>query len=103
MAGLLLSQVQLKKDILKNEKYALLFSVEEVNKLLLQGIPFRDAYRKIAADIEQGNFSHTNTLNHSHQGSISNLCNDKIEFGMNDIIQKFNFNKVKIALQQLLS
>ncbi|MBK7377030.1 MAG: argininosuccinate lyase [Chitinophagaceae bacterium] len=103
MTHLMLANIQVKKDILKDEKYALLFSVEEVNKLVLQGIPFRDAYKKVAADIEQGKFSPTQTLQQTHAGSAGNLCNDAIRQMMDDIIQKFNFTKVKIALQQLLS
>lgn len=103
MAGFMLSQVQVKKDILADEKYAFLFSVEEVNKLVLEGVPFRDAYKKVAGDIEQGKFNTTGHLSHIHEGSVGNLCNDKIEHLMNDVIQKFNFAKVKIALQQLLS
>ncbi len=103
MTGLMLSHIQIKKDLLKDEKYTFLFSVEEVNKLVLQGIPFRDAYKKIGTDIEQGKFSHTHAPGHTHQGSIGNLCNAQIQQMMNDITQKFNFNKVKIALQQLLS
>jgi len=103
MTGLMLSNIQVKKDLLKDDKYAFLFSVEEVNKLVLQGIPFRDAYKKVGTDIEQGKFSHTAAPNHSHQGSIGNLCNAEIQQLMDKIIQNFNFNKVKIALQQLLS
>jgi argininosuccinate lyase len=103
MTGLMLSNIEIKKDLLKDEKYAFLFSVEEVNKLVLQGMPFRDAYKKIGADIEAGTFTHSTSPMHTHEGSIGNLCNHQIEADMNDIIQKFNFDKVKIALQQLLS
>jgi len=103
MTGLMLSQIQIKKDLLKDEKYKFLFSVEEVNKLVLQGTPFRDAYKKVGADIEQGKFSHSATPAHSHEGSIGNLCNDQVREMMNNIILNFNFSKVKIALQQLLS
>ena len=103
MTGLMLSNIEVKKDLLKDEKYAFLFSVEEVNKLVMQGMPFRDAYKKLGQDIEQGKFSHSGSLQHTHQGSIGNLCNDEIRRAMDDIIQKFNFSKVKIALQQLLS
>ncbi|MEP7238883.1 MAG: argininosuccinate lyase [Ferruginibacter sp.] len=102
MSGLMLSNIEISKDLLKDDKYAFLFSVEEVNKLVLQGMPFRDAYQKVGADIEAGNFTHSASPAHTHEGSIGNLCNDKVEDMMNDIIQKFNFNKVKIALQQLL-
>ena len=103
MAGLMLSNIVVNKNLLKDEKYTFLFSVEEVNKLVLQGMPFRDAYKKIGADIEAGSFTHSTSPIHTHQGSIGNLCNDKIQGLMNDITLKFNFEKVKIALQQLLS
>jgi argininosuccinate lyase len=103
MTGLMLSNIEIKKDLLQDEKYKFLFSVEEVNKLVLDGMPFRDAYKKVGAAIEAGNFTHSASPAHTHYGSIGNLCNDKIEAMMHDIIQKFNFDKVKIALQQLLS
>ena len=103
MTGLMLSNIRVNKNILTDEKYAFLFSVEEVNKLVIAGMPFRDAYKKVGIDIEQGKFKHTVSLNHSHEGSIGNLCNREIQRMMNDIIQNFNFAKVKIALQQLLS
>ena len=103
MTALMLSNIEIKKDLLKDEKYAFLFSVEEVNKLVLAGMPFRDAYKKVGADIEAGTFTHSSSPNHTHEGSIGNLCNDQIQHMMDDIIQKFNFTKVKIALQQLLS
>jgi argininosuccinate lyase len=66
-------------------------------------MPFRDAYKKVGVDIEQGNFKYSTAINHTHEGSIGNLCNPQIQQAMKDIIQKFNFEKVKIALQQLLS
>jgi argininosuccinate lyase len=103
MTGLMLNNIQIKKDLLQDEKYTFLFSVEEVNKLVLQGMPFRDAYKKVAADIESGNFTHSTSPIHTHEGSIGNLCNDQIQAMMQNIIQKFDFDKVKIALQQLLS
>ncbi|MBK7122545.1 MAG: argininosuccinate lyase [Chitinophagaceae bacterium] len=103
MTGLMLENMIIKKDLLNDARYTYLFSVEAVNKLVTGGMPFRDAYKKVGADIEAGNFSHTASLHHTHEGSISNLCNEKIQDMMNDIIQKFNFNKAKIALQQLIS
>ncbi len=103
MAGLMLSNIEIKKDILSDDKYAYLFSVEEVNKLVLQGIPFRDAYKKVGGDIEAGKFTHSAQAEHTHEGSIGNLCNGRLQAMMEEIIQKFGFNKVKIALQQLLS
>ncbi len=103
MAGLMLVNIEVKTDLLKDEKYKYLFSVEEVNKLVLQGVPFRDAYKKIGLDIEAGKFEHSGFPAHTHEGSAGNLCNHQIQGMMEDILQKFNFAKVKIALQQLLS
>lgn len=103
MAALMLSNIVVNKDLLKDEKYKYLFSVDEVNKLVLQGIPFRDAYKQIGASIEAGEFTHSTSPSHTHEGSIGNLCNTEIQHMMADIILKFNFSKVKIALQQLLS
>ena len=71
--GLMLSNIEIKKDILADEKYKYLFSVEEVNKLVLQGMPFRDAYKKVGMDIEAGKFSYTTNLKHTHEGSIGYL------------------------------
>ena len=102
MAGLMLSNIEVKKDLLEDEKYQFLFSVEEVNKLVLQGIPFRDAYKKIGREIEQGNFNYTTSVNHTHEGSIGNLCNEQISAMMNKVLHRFNFSKVNNALEQLL-
>jgi argininosuccinate lyase len=102
MAGLMLSNIQVKKDLLQDEKYKFLFSVEEVNKLVLQGVPFRDAYKKVGIDIEEGNFKYSTEVKHTHEGSIGNLQNDKIAAMMENVIKKFDFKKVKDALQKLL-
>ena len=99
----MLSNIQVNKDILQEEKYTYLFSVEEVNKLVLQGVPFRDAYKKIGQDIEQGKFSHSKEINHTHQGSIGNLCNDQIQRMMNEQLENFNFKNTEQALAKLLS
>ncbi|HTB51585.1 MAG TPA: argininosuccinate lyase [Ferruginibacter sp.] len=103
MAGLMLTNISVNKDLLKDEKYKYLFSVEEVNKLVLQGTPFRDAYKKVGLDIEQGTFTHTPSPNHVHEGSIGNLCNKEITQMMEDVIKQYNFHNTKIALKQLLS
>ncbi|MEJ7587947.1 MAG: argininosuccinate lyase [Ferruginibacter sp.] len=103
MTGLMLSNIQVKKELLKDERYKYLFSVEEVNKLVLQGTPFRDAYKKVGMDIEAGNFTYTPTTAHNHEGSIGNLCNDQVQRMMDMVISKFNFKKVNIAIRELLS
>ncbi len=102
MAGLMLSNVQVKPNLLEDEKYKFLFSVEEVNKLVLQGTPFRDAYKQVGAQIEQGVFTYNTTLNHSHEGSIGNLCNEQVAANMAKVLQRFNFHKIDRALEQLL-
>jgi len=102
MAALMLSNISVKDNILDDAKYKYAFSVEEVNKLVLQGIPFRDAYKKIGLDIESGKFNYNTTLNHTHEGSIGNLCNDMIQANMQKIVAAFEFNKVHVAIQQLL-
>lgn len=103
MAGLMLSNIEVKKDLLADEKYKFLFSVEEVNKLVLQGVPFRDAYKKVGMDIEQEKFKYTTAVNHTHEGSIGNLCNSEIQKLMSDTVSGFNFNKVHDAISRLLA
>lgn len=102
MATLMIKKIEIKKDILKDEKYKYLFSVEEMNKLVQQGIPLRDAYKKIGMDIENNKFTYDININHTHEGSIGNLQNASIKKMMNKIISRFSFNKVNDALQKLL-
>jgi argininosuccinate lyase len=102
MASLMFSSITIKENILADEKYRFLFSVEEVNKLVLQGIPFRDAYKKVGGDIEQGSFKYDTTIAHTHEGSINNLQNDQIAGLMQDTVRQFNFSKVNAALKTLI-
>lgn len=103
MAGLMLSNIEIKKDILADEKYRFAFSVEEVNKLVNSGIPFRDAYKKVGKDIEAGQFSYSTVVNHSHEGSIGNLCTSAIKDQMQRIVGSFSFDAVQKAIKQLVS
>ncbi len=102
MTGLMLRNISVNENILEDEKYQFLFSVEEVNKLVLEGMPFRDAYKKIGNAIEQHQFTFNTTVKHTHEGSIGNLCNEQISHNMNKIVERFNFGKINSALQQLL-
>ncbi len=102
MAGLMISNVVVKKDLLLNKQYQYLFSVEEVNKLVLQGIPFRDAYKQIGNDIDKGNFSYSPSPSHTHEGSIGNLQHQQVILMMDKVVSRFNFGKVEGALKQLL-
>ena len=76
--------------------------MEEVNKLVLQGIPFRDAYKQVGTAIEAGTFTHTNQVHHVHEGSIGNLCNEQIRTMMQQTLVKFEFEKVHTAINALL-
>lgn len=102
MTHLMISSLQVKENILADEKYKYLFSVEEVNKLVLGGMPFRDAYKKVGLDIEQGKFSYTTHINHTHEGSIGNLMTAKIESNFQEILKRFDFQKVNRAITDLL-
>lgn len=102
MTTLMLESLSVNDNIISDKKYESIFSVEEVNKLTLQGIPFRDAYKKVGLDIENGNFVPNRVLLHTHEGSIGNLMNDKIEEYKDKIISEFTFEKVREAENQLI-
>jgi argininosuccinate lyase len=102
MATLMMAQVEVNENILDDSKYESIFSVEEVNRLTLSGVPFRDAYKKVGLDIEAGNFKPEKTVCHTHEGSIGNLCNDEIVKYKNSILKQFTFEKVKEAERKLL-
>ena len=102
MAGLMLSNIDIKKDILADEKYKYLFSVEEVNKLVNAGMPFRDAYKKVGMDIETGNFKYDTFVRHTHEGSIGNLCTAEIKAQMLKVVGSFPFDKINAAINKLL-
>ena len=103
MAAMMMERVDVKTDILNEPKYDLIFSVEEVNRLAQNGMPFRDAYKKVGLDIEAGNFNPDKNIHHTHEGSIGNLCNDRIKIYMDSIREQFNFSGVHEAEQNLLN
>jgi argininosuccinate lyase len=103
MAHLMLSNIDIKDNILADDKYKYLFSVEEVNKLVLSGVPFRDAYKKVGLDIEQGKYNPERSVNHTHEGSIGNPGNDQIVRMMDHALNGFNFQKVDLAVKELLA
>ena len=102
MAGLMLTNIEIKKNILAGEEYKYLFSVEEVNKLVNAGMPFRDAYKKIGTDIEAGNFKYDTSLHHTHEGSIGNLCTGEIKKQMQKVVNSFPFASVSNAIENIL-
>jgi argininosuccinate lyase len=103
MMQLMLKNIQVKENILADDQYKFLFSVEEVNKLVLGGMPFREAYQKVGRDIEQGNYSPSRTVNHTHEGSIGNLCTAEIAMMMQEALSRFRFEQVHEAVRKLLS
>jgi argininosuccinate lyase len=102
LMSLMVNNMAVKKDLLSNPQYRYLFSVEEVNKLVLEGMAFRDAYKKIGADIEDGSFQYSTTIQHTHEGSIGNLCTAQIAEAMKDAIDAFSFKKYHVAIDRLL-
>ena len=87
---------------MEDPRYALAFSVEKVNALAASGVPFRDAYRQVADEISDGNFKYEGALNHTHEGSIGNLCNAQVADRMQKITARFDFDKVDRAVESLL-
>ncbi len=102
MMHLMISNIKVKENLLSDERYKYLFSVEEVNSLVLQGVPFRDAYKKVGVAIEEGKFEYSTTVNHTHEGSIGNLCTKQIAEAMQEAIKAFGFEKYHEAIKNLL-
>lgn len=102
MVSLMLANISVKENILADDKYKYVFSVEEVNKRVLQGVPFRDAYKEIGMAIEEGRFTYTTQVNHVHEGSIGNLCTAQINAMMQQTLSQFGFEKVNTAIEKLV-
>jgi argininosuccinate lyase len=102
MTQLMLTNVYVKDNILSDEKYKFLFSVEEVNKLVLAGVPFRDAYKRVGQDIAEGNYRPDTRLHHVHEGSLGNLCLDEISLNMEKAVRSFGFHHYHHAISRLL-
>lgn len=102
MVTRMLSEVEINNQILDDSRYDAIFSVEKVNELVLQGVPFRDAYKQVGLEIEAGNFKPNKQLNHTHEGSIGNLCNDKIEILYKKVLSEFNFDRINTAIENLV-
>jgi argininosuccinate lyase len=99
---LMLEHIEIKKNLLENEQFKYLFSVEEVNKLVLAGVPFREAYQQVGENIEKGQFTWNTHIEHTHEGSIGNLCLNQIEANLNEVLHRFQFEKTRQALEHLL-
>ena len=102
MTAYIIKEMKVNGHILDDDKYLSIFSVEEVNRLAREGMPFRDAYKKVGLDIEAGNFSHDRQVHHTHEGSIGNLCNESVSLLMQNIIDGFGFRRVEQAEAKLV-
>lgn len=102
MTTYIIRKMKVNDHILDDERYAPIFSVEEVNRLAREGMPFRDAYKKVGLDIEAGRFVPCKEVHHTHEGSIGNLCNEAITSLMQQVVEGFNFKHMEEAERQLL-
>lgn len=103
LATFAVEQMTVKKDLMKDPLYKYAFSVEEVNRRVLEGIPFREAYKQVGIEIDNGSFTIPETIKHTHAGSIGNLCNEHIREKMNAILQQFSFDQMNRAIQNLIT
>lgn len=102
IATFMFQNITIKDDILKDKKYDYLFSVEVVNDLALQGVPFREAYKIVGEQIENGTFAPSRQIHHTHEGTIGNLCNEQIAASMQAVLSQFGFEKVNKAIEDLV-
>lgn len=103
MTAYIVERTEVNEHILENPLYDPIFSVEEVNRRVIAGTPFREAYKQVGLEIEAGNFTPDRNIHHTHEGSIGNLCNDKIADLMNATLGEFHFERVDEAVQKLLT
>ncbi len=102
MTAYIINKIEVNDHILDDPRYDPMFSVEEVNRLATEGMPFRDAYKKVGLDIEAGQFTPNKNIHHTHEGSIGNLCNDRICHLMQTTLEGFEFERTKQAELSLL-
>jgi len=102
VAAFALENITVNEHILEDDKYRYLYSVEEVNRLVMAGTPFRDAYREVGAAIEKNQFNPGKEIHHTHEGSIGNLCLDRIQAKMDQVVSQFHFEKASMAIETLL-
>ena len=102
MATYIIERIEVNKEILNDSRYDAMFSVEEVNRLASEGMPFRDAYKKVGLDIEAGTFTPCKDIKHTHEGSIGNLCNEEVKKIMYGIYEAMDFKKARDAEEALL-
>ena len=102
MTAYIISRIQVNTHILDDARYDLMFSVEEVNRRVVEGIPFRDAYKQVGLEIAAGEFTPDKQVHHTHEGSIGNLCNQQVKQLMQEVVESFHFDRVAEAEEKLL-
>jgi argininosuccinate lyase len=102
ISDFMLQNIIIKESITESETYDYLFTVEEVNKLVLQGVPFRDAYKQVGAKVESGTYQPNREVNHSHLGSIGNLANEVIAERFKMRVEGFGFEEINEILKRLI-
>ncbi len=103
MANVMLREIKVNDNILADERYNYIFSVESVNALVVEGVPFREAYRTVGLQIEAGDYTPSKQINHTHEGSVGNLCTSQISRLYNEVVAEFNFESVERAEQSLIN
>ena len=102
MSTVMLQEIIVNKEVMSDPRYLFAFSVEEVNKLVLTGVPFRTAYKKVGLEIEAGKFTPNYAVHHTHEGSIGNLCNGPIKQLFEEVLQAFDFDRFLVAEEKLI-
>jgi argininosuccinate lyase len=102
LSTLMLENIKINDKVIDDSKYSYIFSVEEVNALVLKGVPFRDAYKQVAATINSGKFVPDTNVKHTHEGSLGNLCNDKISDKFESVLNDFKFESIDNVLKKLV-
>ena len=103
IAAYAIGEMQVADGLMEDPRYRLAFSVEEVNDRVAAGVPFRDAYKAVGMEIREGSFDYHGELHHTHEGSIGNLCNDRIAAKFARVLATFTFDRVHTALAALLA
>lgn len=103
IAGFAIDQMTVNTDLMADDRYKFVFSVEDVNKLVMQGVPFRDAYKMVGSQINAGTYEPGRDINHTHQGSLGNLCLEQIADKMKTVIEGYEFQQIEAAYSNLLS
>jgi argininosuccinate lyase len=102
IAGFAIDNMTVNTNVMADERYKYAYSVEDVNKLVMLGVPFRDAYKQVGSEINSGTYEPSREVNHTHAGSIGNLCLDEIAEKMVVVVEGYDFERIEKAYSELL-